>query len=149
MLLQIFTHGQEVSFLEIYLFAWAFNLFKDWSDEMIWLKKSLHISFKIFWITNALWKSHEETNILIKYFCSLFKLIFNFLKAGKVSLELHLEIFQTSRIFLETFSPILPICIGWSQLIQVGSIGCDLNFYSDGLGAVALESLEIAVQDDS
>ena len=87
--------------------------------------------------------------MLIEYICSLFELIFNFLKAGKVSSELHLENIQASRIFFETFSPILPVCIGWSQLIQVGSIGCDLNFYSDGLGAVALESLEIAVQDDS
>jgi hypothetical protein len=86
---------------------------------------------------------------LVEYICSLFKLIFDFLKAGKVSSELHLEIIQASRIFFETFSPILPIGIGWSQLKEIFSFWSDLDFDAIRLRAVAFQSLKIAFQNDS
>ena len=53
MLFEIFAHGLKVSFIEIRLGAWTFDLFENWSDEVIWVKKSLKIALEVWRISNA------------------------------------------------------------------------------------------------
>ena len=113
-------------------------------DELVRLKESLQIAFEVFWISDAAGKAQEETNIPCEDAISPSELIIYFVEAGKVGLENLLEALCSSRVFIKTISPLLPIGVGGSQLKLISSIRSDLNFQVNRLGVEAYQSLEIA-----